>query len=247
VSNASRSRFAEAVRRSPIDLGLACLLIEAEVEPSVDVAAGLSQLDALAARVPSMGEAADRLRTVLGIYEGSAEDYADLRSSLLSQVLKRRRGLPILLSVVWLEVAKRAGIPAYGASLPGHFVVGLGTPDGQHQIVDPFRAGISLDKSTPAELWDDQATLHRILTNIDRWAEGPQRIRTRLWACELGLLMPSHPAELRRRHGELLVRTGDFAGGAAELEYYATAIDEAVPSSAETARQAARMARARLN
>ncbi|HSK27670.1 MAG TPA: transglutaminase-like domain-containing protein [Jiangellales bacterium] len=258
-----RDRFAEVVRAPDVDLGLACLLLAAEEDPDLDVRFWLAALDELAARVPPTGHPPDRLRTALGRFTGAAEDYADLRSSLLPHVLRRRRGLPILLSVVWLEVARRAGIPAYGVGLPGHFVVGVGDPAGYHELADPWRGGRRLRTGEAADLvaatgasfsagmlrpWEPVEVLQRILANIRHWAgDALERRRTRLWAVELGLLLPRHPAALRRERGELLVRGGDFVGGAVVLEDYAAAVEGADPVAAEATRRTARAARARLN
>ncbi|WP_242418162.1 tetratricopeptide repeat protein, partial [Frankia sp. CpI1-P] len=71
--------------------------------------------------------------------------------------------------------------------------------------------------------------------------------RTRLWAVELSLLLPSHPANLRRERGELRVRLGDFLGGATDLATFADTVAEVEPAAAAAARQAAAAARARLN
>ena len=128
------------------------------------------------------------------------KDYADLRASLLPEVLRRRRGLPILLSVVWLEVARRADVDAFGTSMPGHFVVGLGDPDGDHTVVDPFRGGRPSTLAAPPARWTAVPTLLRILTNVRTWAGPADRVRTALWATELALLLPGHPAELRAEH-----------------------------------------------
>lgn len=75
-----------------------------------------------------------------GGFHGTPADYQRLESSLLHEVLRRRRGLPILLSVVWMEVARRAGAPVYGVALPGHFVVGFG-PEEEQVLADPFDGG----------------------------------------------------------------------------------------------------------
>ena len=64
---------------------------------------------------------------------------------------------------------------------------------------------------------------------------------------ELSLLLPRHPLGLRRERGELLVRTGDHLGGAAELEAWAEVVESADPEAAEAARRGARLARSRLN
>ena len=254
--SSTRRRFAEVVRSEPIDLGLACLLVGGEVDRSLDVDASLAVLDALAetARplVPRVGvaEMAEGLRVALQDFSGSAEDYEDLRSSLLHSVLQRRRGLPLLLSVVWLEVAARLDVPAYACALPGHVVVGIGDPEDEHVLVDPFAGGRVLDVSDAPVLAPDELLL-RLLTNVraltTRQPPSLEVARTRLWAVELSLLLPRHPLELRRERGELLVRLGSYVDGAEELETFALAVAEVDDGVAEATRRAARMARAQLN
>lgn len=247
MSAQSREQFAAVVRAEVVDLGLACALIAVEADPSLDPEIALHALDDLAARLPTAGSDDERLRAVLGEFHGETEDYEDLRASLLPEVLRRRRGLPILLSVVWLEVARRAAVPAFGTSLPGHYVVGLGDPDGDHRVVDPFRGGRSVRLSVPPARWTEVPTLLRILTNVRAWAGSAERVRTNLWATELALLLPGHPADLRAEHGRLLVRTGDYRHGADELDAYADVLEALDAESATTVRREARMARARLN
>jgi regulator of sirC expression with transglutaminase-like and TPR domain len=244
VTFGSRARFAEVVHAEPVDVGLACLLVGAEVDPHLDVDASLAQLDALAARVPATGLPHERLRAVLGDFRGAPEDYDDLRSSLLHEVLERRRGLPVLLAVVWCEVARRAGIPAVCLGLPGHVLVSV---DGV--VVDAFAGGEVRPDVPPEPELTGAELLLRILTNIraltSRQARTLETSRTRLWATELSLLLPRHPLALRREHGELLVRLGDHVRGAEELETYAEAVPD--EDEAESARRAARLARSRLN
>lgn len=266
----TRQRFAEVVRGEPVDLGLACLLVGGEVDPDLDVDAALAALDALAAagrrQVPSgcsPREAAAGLREVLGAYAGSAEDYDDIRSSLLHEVVRRHRGLPLTLSVLWVEVARRLGVVAEPVALPGHVVVAIGAGDVSY--VDPFSGGRLLEvgalatqvrAATGAPLRPEQLEpaepvdlLLRLLTNVRVLAARQDRAlaaaRTRLWAVELSLLLPRHPVALRRERGELLVRLGDHLGGAAELDAYAAVVEDA--ASAEQAHRDARLARARLN
>ncbi len=156
VSDPTRARFAEVVRSEPVDLGLACLLVGGEVEPDLDVDVGLAALDALAAaarpHVPPSARAAvaaAALRRALGEqagFGGSAQDFDDLRSSLLHEVLLRRRGLPILLSVVWIEVAAPArGARATPSGCPAASSSAVGEPDDEHVLVDPFAGGRVLD------------------------------------------------------------------------------------------------------
>jgi len=208
--------------------------------------------------------AAEALHEALGLdagFAGSEEDYEDLRSSLLPDVLRRRRGLPILLSVVWLEVARRLGVSAYPVGLPGHVVVAIGSPT-DFVLVDPFAAGRLLTIHDAAAKvraagaafnrghlapMTGQDVLTRILSNIRVLAARTDAPRTRLWAVELSLLLPHHPASLRRERGELRVRLGDFLGGAADLTAFAETVAAVEPTAAAASRQAAAAARSRLN
>ena len=125
----TRARFAEVVRSEPVDVGLACLLIGGEVDPDLDVDDSLEALDVIAAqlRLRLHGrtrpvDVAESMRRVLHMghrFGGSEADFDDVRSSLLSEVLLRKRGLPILLSVVWTEVAARLGAQATVLGFPG--------------------------------------------------------------------------------------------------------------------------------
>jgi regulator of sirC expression with transglutaminase-like and TPR domain len=273
----SRARFAEVVRAEPVDVGLACLLVGAEVDPALDVDEGLRRLDDLAAaaapevpRRAGVHEAAEGLRRALGGvagFAGSEEDYVDLRSSLLHEVLRRRRGLPLTLSVVWVEVAARLGVPAHPIALPGHVVVGVGDPQDELVVVDPFAGGRVLDAAETGALVrrltggaaspealrpvDPVDLLLRLLTNVrvltSRLPPSLDAARTRLWATELSLLLPRHSLELRRERGELLVRLGDHLAGAAELDLFADVVADDDQAAAEAARREARSARARLN
>ncbi|MEV6396872.1 transglutaminase-like domain-containing protein [Streptomyces sp. NPDC051907] len=268
-----RRRFAEEVRSERPDLALLCLLVGAEADPALGEGGedeAQIELDRLAGLLP-FGLAtppawASALAALLGgqcDFRGSPADYQRLESSLLHEVLRRRRGLPILLSVVWIEVARRAGAPVYGVALPGHFVVGFGAPHEQI-LADPFAGGrlltgadtellvagatgAPLDPSmlTPA---DPLEIMVRILNNIRAWAAArPERTDVALWAVELSLLLPSHPARLRYERAQLLVERGEFLAGAAELDAYADVVAAVEPTTAAAIRGRARAARAMLN
>ena len=271
MSAATRKRFAEVVRSEPVDVGLACLLVGAEVDLDLDVDAALAALDALAATVhlppgPPVSPlaAAEALRRALGERAGfSGGSFEQLRSSLLSEVIRHGKGLPLLLSVVWVEVARRRGIPAYAVGLPGRVVVCVGDAEDEHVVVDPYDGGrlVSPDQlavlvGRPVLLADlgpvrPEDLLLRLLTNI-RALTARQRLglptaATRLWAVELSLLLPRHPVALRRERGELLVRLGNHLAGAEELETYAAVVEDADEQGAAQARRSARSARAQLN
>lgn len=271
-----RRRFAEEARSERPGLSALCLLVGAVADGTLDET-GLDavevELDRLAGELPyrpgSPHAWARALRELLGErygFQGRPEDYQRLESSLLHEVLRRRRGLPIMLSVVWIEVARRAGAPVYGVALPGHFVVGFGEPGaGAGQVLaDPFdggrvlsgadaellvagATGAPLDASmlTPAGTLD---VVLRVLNNVRAWAAArPERSDVGLWAVDLSLLLPSHAARLRYERARLLVQRGEFAAGAGELEAYAEVVEAVDEGAAAQVRGEAFAARAMLN
>jgi len=268
-----RRRFSEEARSERPDLSALCLLVGAQADEALDetgIDAAQIELDRLAGQLPFRPGGprswAVSLRELLGDrcgFRGTPVDYQRLESSLLHEVLRRRRGLPILLSVVWMEVARRAGAPVYGVALPGHFVVGFGPPEEQ-VLADPFDGGRvlsggdaellvagatggSLDPSmlSPA---DPLGLVQRILNNVRAWAAArPERSDVALWAVELSLLLPSHSARLRYERAQLFVQRGDFVQGAIELDAYAEVVAAVDEPAAARVRQQAHAARARLN
>ncbi|MFJ6212824.1 transglutaminase family protein [Streptomyces sp. NPDC092296] len=279
MTDKSRARFSAEARAERPDPVLLCALAAVEEDPHADpdevVAATGAALDRLAEAVRraaaergprTPGAVAALLAAVLAgreRFHGRPSDYDRLESSLLPDVLRRRRGLPILLSLVWSAVGTRAGLPVHGVALPGHFVVSVGCGT-EAVLVDPFHGGRRLSREDAAELvaaaigqplTDDMLTpaqpldvVLRVLGNIRNWAAArPEHARTGLWATELSLLLPRHPAQLRLERAESLLRTGDFLGGAAEMESYARILDAFDPDSAARVRLEARAARHRLN
>lgn len=133
-----------ALENRLIPLDEAVLTIARCARPDLDVVGELARLDDLAASCPSP--------TVEGIvrhlfgdlgFAGDRDTYDDPRNSFLDQVLDRRRGIPISLSVLTIEVARRLGVRLHGVGLPGHFVIGSG--DDPDLFVDPFGGGAVLD------------------------------------------------------------------------------------------------------
>ena len=124
----------------------AALWIAAEEYPQLDVAAYLDELDALAeaarGRIEDASDSAQRIAqlnrflfTEAG-FHGDRNDYYDPRNSYLNEVLERRCGIPITLSLVYLTVAARLGLAVRGVGFPGHFLLKwLGVPE---TLVDPF-------------------------------------------------------------------------------------------------------------
>jgi regulator of sirC expression with transglutaminase-like and TPR domain len=154
VQRASRERFAALAKLEDerIDLAEAALLIACEEYPALDVAHYLARLDGMAESVrPRIQRQRTRVARVLALNEylfqdegfsGNAKDYYDPRNSFLNDVLERRTGIPISLSAVYVEVARRAGIHAQGVGFPGHFLVKI--PGDGDLVVDPFDRGALL-------------------------------------------------------------------------------------------------------
>jgi len=125
-----------------------------DTEPDLDTQAVLDQIEALGdklkRRLPADASAMHRLRTLnryffreLG-FAGNVNDYYDAGNSYLHQVLASRRGIPISLALVYIELAGHAGLVARGVSFPGHFLVKLRLPNGE-AVMDPFN-GRSLSR-----------------------------------------------------------------------------------------------------
>jgi regulator of sirC expression with transglutaminase-like and TPR domain len=132
-----------------IDLARAALAIARWEYPRLDADAYLERLDGLARAVDGVRRAPDalgrlhRLREYLFVEQGFAgnrDDYYDPRNSFLNDVLDRRQGIPITLSLVLMEVGKRLGLAIEGIGLPGHFIAGARLDDSQI-LLDPFNGG----------------------------------------------------------------------------------------------------------
>lgn len=133
-----------------VDLARAALYMAQEDYPDLDIAAQLAVLDgmaqALREKLPKEHYPLKIIRALnhflfdeLG-FQGNVSDYYDPRNSFLNEVLARRTGIPITLSLVYLELAKRIGFPMVGVGMPGHFLI-RPTVDEMDLFVDPFHAG----------------------------------------------------------------------------------------------------------
>ena len=154
MESASRRQFSALVARPDpqIDLAHAALLIASEEYPGLDVEGYRERIDAMGRTLRERVSSAGPLERVqsLGRYlfeeqgfRGNTEDYYDPRNSFLNDVLERRTGIPISLSTIYIEVARRAGLAAEGVGLPGHFIVRVTCGEGDF-LVDPFQGGALL-------------------------------------------------------------------------------------------------------
>lgn len=191
-----------------IPLDRAALLISAVAQPDLDVGGQLARLDDLAARVDGEGAAAvgRLLFGQLGL-RGDTDTYDDPRNSYLDQVLERRKGIPISLSVLLIEVGRRHGVALEAVGLPGHFLVR--DPSDPDHLIDSFAGGRTLTRAECADLLRAVAGPDAVLTDAMLAPTGTIAILTRMlanldgsfarrddrrsvgWVCELRLALPA--------------------------------------------------------
>ena len=248
--------FAELARMpdDALDVVLGAALVARDAYDDLDVPALLDELAALGNPDDEAGVATDptaplrdRVVAVSRRFEGhgfrgNAEDYYDPKNSLLPDVLSRRLGIPITLSIVWCAMAERAGLIARGIAFPGHFLVRVDasrvddeTQSGTPIVVDPFAAGRILDAGaatallrralgegaqlhaslfTPATA---RATLVRLLTNLEAtWAKRGEHARAFVAADRIVTLVPDGARMLRER-AALALRIGAIEVARADL------------------------------
>jgi regulator of sirC expression with transglutaminase-like and TPR domain len=137
------------------DLTRVALELARDVYPALDSEVAFARIDSLAERVrercphgAGVKHLVGQINWVLFVEErfrGNAEEYYDPRNSYLNEVLERRLGIPISLSVLYLAVAERIGLEMAGVNLPGHFVLRAGAGS-RTLFVDPFHGGALLDR-----------------------------------------------------------------------------------------------------
>lgn len=210
--------FAAVASRGEASLDELALALAGEFR-EVDSDRALRELDRLGAElaVAADGEPeaeVEAIRDLLGGrhgFIGDREQYDHPDNSMLDLVLERRRGLPILLSTVYVEVARRAGVAVAGVGMPGHFVVGhFGqTPP---RLLDPFGGGAVLELEAPVDLRPStpHETALRMLNNLlgsyHRRADLTRAIRAAEMRLELPLPDPERTAfdsELRSLRARL--------------------------------------------
>jgi regulator of sirC expression with transglutaminase-like and TPR domain len=252
----ARDRFAAMVTKPEpeLDLAAAALEIAAEEYPQLVPGPYLQRLDLLAERVRDrLGDETAPLIVLQELnrvlfeeerFRGNAEAYYDPRNSFLNDVLDRRVGIPITLSLVYLEVGWRLGLPLTGVGFPGHFLVRY---EGEvvRVLLDPFDGGRIRFEDQAQELLDrvygglvrlqpeflestgKKGVLVRLLKNLKAIYLNTNEDRKALAAIDRILLIrPTAVGEMRDR-GMLLARTGRVAEAIADLETYLNAAPDA--------------------
>ncbi|MDR7094738.1 SirB1 family protein [Hydrogenophaga laconesensis] len=228
--------------------------------PDLDVQQVLGDVDQMLARVRRRCAAdagpLQRLRTLNQFFfrdmgfGGNVNNYYDPDNSFLNAVLRTRRGIPITLAVLWLELAQGLGLKAKGVNFPGHFMVKVNLPNGQ-VVIDPFtgqslsredlserlepykrRNGLVDDFDVPVGLYLQAATPRDILARLLRNLKEIHRTQEdwlRLIAVldRLLILLPDAWIEYRDR-GLAWAEMGDVRLAVADLETYVEHADDAL-------------------
>ena len=231
----------------PLALLEATLQIAAEEHETMDVLAQIGRIETIGAeaktRVAPLENPfarVDALRVLLFEelrFKGNTDEFDDPRNSYLDDVLERKLGIPLTLSIVYIEVARRAGMAAFGVGLPGHFIVRVDDA-GRSLLIDPFHGGHvitvedckdlvlrttgrpslfrgdSLDNATP------RAMLTRFLLNLKRIYLARGDYSRALSVVERLLLVAPGDAKEIRDRGLLLAHLGQSGAALQDLESY---------------------------
>ena len=244
-AEASRRLLTRFVAQEPVDLARAALAVAREEYPELDEGRYLRMLDEFASSVQAglpAGASPERKVGRLNAYLfhelgfcGNRTDYYDPRNSFLNEVLDRRTGIPLTLSIVYMEVGRRCGLSVDGVGFPGHFLCKVHLTDGE-LVVDPFHRGqlLGLDeikkrlavavgeqvKFDPRVLRPARAReiLVRMLQNLRSVYSEKNDVPRALSAVDrLLLLAPENVRGLRER-AQLLEQLGGAAAAARDLE-----------------------------
>jgi len=242
-------RFRRLAAQPEPDLFEGALLIAQLVDPGEDIAIARERAETLAARVRQErareGTGYEALLLVLFAeegFQGDAETYDDPFNSSVARVLAAHRGMPITLSIVVLEVGRRAGLALSGVGLPGHFVVGgRDLPDGRY--LDPFDGGELYDAGAladrvstifgapvdlpPEALLPDSPSsiLTRVLFNLRRSCEKRGLFEEALAALDCAAALDPSESSVLRERGLILLRMGRAAEAVEALDAYVAAAD----------------------
>ncbi len=240
------------VSEQELNLAEAALLIAMDEYPGLDVDAYLRQIDELATavqqRLPAQAGLEDTLVTLNQFlfveqgFSGDTENFDDPRNSFLNEVLDRKRGIPITLSIIYMEVGRRLGLSLKGVSFPGHFLVKFSTREGE-VVLDPFSGGSLMSKEDLEEMLEEaygaadavHAPLEHLLT-----ATGKKEILVRMLRNLKGaylrrehfdkaltvvdrilLIQPEQPDEIRDR-GSIYERLECFRAALENFQSYLT-------------------------
>lgn len=261
--NDIRREFVQLASREPVPLARGALLIAKEEYPDLDIAGYLDRLAALAREAEPVVKAGDDSIEQIQLlsyflfeqkgFEGNRDNYSDPRNSFLNDVIDRRLGIPITLSLIYLEVGRRLGLNLYGVSFPAHFLVKAVDSRGE-LIIDPFNGGsiLSLDeiKAMLTQIYGQPVDLHpsflkavggrqiliRMLRNLKNiYLAGADSTRALSVLDRILLLDPRALDELMER-GDLYEKLECFRAALDDFQSFLSQAPE--HTGAETAREA---------
>jgi regulator of sirC expression with transglutaminase-like and TPR domain len=230
-----------------IDLARAALLVAAGSDPGVDVDGQIHQLDSWADELRSRLDPGwnnlqklARLRAFLYDelgFRGDEKDYYNPVNSLLHQVIARRRGVPLTMAIVMMEVGWRVGIPFEGVGFPGHFLVRL-TGEPRDLLLDPYQHAMSVHEDDCQRILQavtggqlelqpgmtasvgKRQMIGRLLHNLKGACLRAGQDERALAAVELLLVLDPHDLEETRDRGLLLYRLQRYGAALPMLERY---------------------------
>lgn len=249
MSTRSRRTFRELVTLpdGAIPLAEAALLLACEEYPQLEISPYLDKLDEIAGFVrPRLRPGRSPLETIDAIndvlfglvgFRGNTEDYNDPRNSFFNDVLERRMGIPITLSAVYLEVARRISFPIFGVGMPGHFLVKYRDRT-EELFLDPFNGGQVLTREDCVRRYkemfgDDHEFSERMLDIVSprqmlfRMSNNLKTIYLNIHAYEKSLAMVDmmlladpEALEQYRDRGILHVQLRRFRAAVRDFEHY---------------------------
>lgn len=242
-----RQRLYQLVRQETFNLAEAALYIAQEEYPTLDVQVYLEQLEQIALQVwQRLPEESYPLKWIQCInhylfqevgFVGNTQDYYDPRNSFLNDVLERRTGIPITLSLIYLEICQKIGLAMVGINFPGHFLIQPQQADLEF-YVDPFHAGDILFeqdcRDRLAQLYQRSVELRpeffapimpaqfliRMLTNLKQIYLSSGDLQKCLAASERILLIRPDDLDEQRDRGLLYYQLGRWSEARNDLEQY---------------------------
>ena len=249
MSARSRRTFQELVTlpEGAVPLAESALLMACEEYPQLEISPYLDRLDEIADFVrPKLRADGSPLDTIQALndvlfgivgFRGNTENYEDPRNSFFNDVLERKVGIPITLSAVYLEVARRVSFPVSGVGMPGHFLVKYADHT-QEFFLDPFNGGQILSREDCAQRFTEmfgndqpfsermlsiaspRQMLFRMLNNLKTIYMKAEAYEKSLAMVDMMLLADPNAVEQYRDRGILEIQLRRFHAAVRDFERY---------------------------
>ncbi len=241
-----------------IDLATAALLIAREEYQRLQIPLYLNRLDRMAEEIAAdLGAKREPHQVIQHLnfylfvqqgFQGNREEYYDPRNSFLNEVLDRKTGIPITLSLLYMELGKRLGVSIAGIGLPGHFIVGYQTGTAM-LLIDPFHRGKILEEKDCAALLTEiygqripfqksfltpvtpKQFLTRMLNNLKSIYIHLQELGKAITTVEYLLMVNPHAYEELRDRGMLHYQMKAYPEALSDLVSYLNSLPEARDAS----------------